>query len=72
VRLLRLARLAARFPDFTVAPDTMALLAQMVAEGEVDALVPERVWQELSRGLMADKPSRMFRHAKQNHLEKGH
>jgi len=59
VRLLRLARLAARFPDFTVAPETMALLRQMVADGEVDALVPERVWQELSRGLMAPKPSRM-------------
>ena len=60
VRLLRLARLAARFPDFTVAPATGALLAQMVADGEVDALVPERVWQELSRGLMHARPSRMF------------
>jgi tRNA nucleotidyltransferase (CCA-adding enzyme) len=60
VRLLRVARLAARFADFTVAPDTMALLRQMVHNGEVDALVPERVWQELSRGLMCDKPSRMF------------
>ena len=60
VRLLRVARLAARFPDFTVAPDTLALLRAMVANGEVDALVPERVWQELSRGLMAQRPSRMF------------
>ena len=60
VRLLRLARLAARFPDFTVAPETAALLAQMVVDGEVDALVPERVWQELSRGLMQTRPSRMF------------
>ncbi len=60
VRLLRLARLAARFPDFTVAPETMALLRQMVTDGEVDALVPERVWQELSRGLMAPRPSRLF------------
>lgn len=60
VRLLRLARLAARFSDFTVAPETMALLRQMVANGEVDALVPERVWQELSRGLMTERPSRMF------------
>jgi tRNA nucleotidyltransferase (CCA-adding enzyme) len=59
VRLLRLARLAARFTDFTVAPETMALLRQMVASGEVDALVPERVWQELARGLMAPQPSRM-------------
>ncbi len=60
VRLLRLARLAARFPDFSVAPETQALLCQMVAAGEVDALVPERVWQELSRGLMSQRPSRMF------------
>ncbi len=60
VRLLRVARLAARFPDFTVAPETLALLREMVANGEVDALVPERVWQELSRGLMAQRPSRMF------------
>ncbi len=60
VRLLRLARLAARFPHFTLAPETQALLVQMVADGEVDHLVPERVWQELSRGLMTDRPSRMF------------
>ena len=59
VRLLRLARLAARFPDFTVAPETMALLRRMVAAGEVDALVPERVWQELQRGLMTATPQRM-------------
>ncbi len=60
VRLLRLARLAARFADFSVAPETEALLAQMVDHGEVDHLVPERVWQELSRGLMEDRPERMF------------
>lgn len=60
VRVLRLARLAARFPDFGVAPETMALLRHMVEEGEVDALVPERVWQELARGLMTARPSRMF------------
>ncbi len=60
VRLLRLARLAARFSDFTVADETMALLRRMVDDGEVDALVPERVWQELARGLMSDQPSRMF------------
>jgi len=60
VRLLRLARLAARFHRFTLAPETLALLQRMVAEGEIDALVPERVWQELSRGLMAERPSRMF------------
>ena len=60
VRILRLARFAARFPDFTVAPETQALMRDMVAHGEVDHLVPERVWQELSRGLMEQQPSRMF------------
>jgi tRNA nucleotidyltransferase (CCA-adding enzyme) len=60
VRILRLARFAARLPDFTVAPETEALMRHMVEIGEVDALVPERVWQELSRGLMEDTPSRMF------------
>jgi len=60
VRILRLARFAARFDDFTVAPETSALLARMVAAGEAYALVPERVWQELARGLMEHKPSRMF------------
>lgn len=59
VRILRVARFAARFADFSVAPETLQLMREMVADGEVDALVPERVWQELSRGLMADKPSRM-------------
>ena len=60
VRILRLARFAARFTEFTVADETMALMHWMVGEGEVDALVPERVWQEISRGLMEAKPSRMF------------
>jgi len=60
VRILRLARFAARFADFTVAPETLALMRQMVADGEVDALVAERVWQELSRGLMEHRPSRMI------------
>ncbi len=60
VRILRVARFAARFPDFTVAPETVALMREMVAAGEVDALVSERVWQELSRGLMATQPSRML------------
>ena len=60
VRLLRLARLAARFPHFSVAPETQALLAHMVADGEIDHLVPERVWQELSRGLMESRPDRML------------
>ncbi len=60
VRILRLARFAARFYDFTVAPETLALCQRMVHLGEADALVPERVWQELSRGLMSEQPSRMF------------
>ena len=60
VRILRIARFAARFTDFTVAPETLVLMRQMVANGEVDALVSERVWQELAKGLMEQKPSRMF------------
>jgi tRNA nucleotidyltransferase (CCA-adding enzyme) len=60
VRILRLARFAARFPDFRVAPETLALMREMVDAGEVDALVAERVWQELARGLMEGQPSRMF------------
>lgn len=64
VRILRLARFAARFSEephaFTVAPETMELMKRMVEAGEVDALVAERVWQEISRGLMEKKPSRMF------------
>lgn len=60
VRILRLGRFAARFGDFSVAPETMALCRRMVAAGEADALVAERVWKELSRGLMAETPSRML------------
>lgn len=60
VRVLRLARFAARFADFAVAPETLALMRQMVASGEVNHLVPERVWQELSKGLMSEQPSRML------------
>ena len=60
VRILRIARFAARFTDFTIAPETLSLMLQMVAAGEVDALVSERVWQELSKGLMEQAPSRMF------------
>ncbi|SNR64112.1 metal dependent phosphohydrolase [Methylobacillus rhizosphaerae] len=60
VRILRAARFAARFTGFTVADETMSLMQEMVENGEVDALVPERVWQELAKGLMETKPSRMF------------
>jgi len=59
VRILRVARFAARFPHLHVAGETMALMCSMVDNGEADALVPERVWQELARGLMEDTPSRM-------------
>ena len=60
VRILRVARFAARFPAFSVAPETLALMQAMSAAGEVHALVAERVWQEISRGLMSAKPSRML------------
>jgi tRNA nucleotidyltransferase (CCA-adding enzyme) len=59
VRLLRIARFVARY-GFRIAPETEALLRTMVANGEVDALVPERVWQELSKGLMEPAPVRML------------
>ncbi len=60
VRVLRVARFAARFADFRVAEETLALMRVMADNGEVDHLVPERVWQELSRGLMEARPSRML------------
>lgn len=59
VRVLRAARFAARF-GFRIAPETLRLMNDMVHNGEVDSLVPERVWQELARGLMEHKPSRLF------------
>jgi tRNA nucleotidyltransferase (CCA-adding enzyme) len=59
VRVLRVARFAARF-GFSVAKETLELMRQMTQNGEVDALVAERVWQELAKGLMEAKPSRMF------------
>ncbi|MBE7366400.1 multifunctional CCA addition/repair protein [Ramlibacter pallidus] len=60
VRILRVARFAARFQDFTLDEGTLALMRAMVAEGEADHLVAERVWQELARGLLEGRPSRMF------------
>ncbi len=60
VRILRVARFAARFADFSIAAETLELMRRMVDAGEVDALVPERVWQELARGLMEARPARMF------------
>ena len=59
VRILRVARFAARF-GFAIAPETLALMRRMVDEGEADALVPERVWQEFAKGLMEPMPQRMF------------
>ena len=60
LRLLRIARFAARFPEFTVAPETMAALQAIVQSNELSALSAERIWQELARGLIAHKPMRMF------------
>ena len=60
LRLLRIARFAARFPEFTVAPETMAALQAIVQSNELSALSAERIWQELARGFTADKPMRMF------------
>ncbi len=59
VRILRVARFAARF-GFTIAPETLALMRSMVANGEADHLVAERVWQEIARGLMECHPEKMF------------
>ncbi|MCF8147979.1 MAG: hypothetical protein K9J50_05410, partial [Sulfuritalea sp.] len=59
VRILRLARFAARFADFKVAPETMAMMQAMVASQEAEHLVAERIWLEFSKGLMEQAPSRM-------------
>jgi len=60
LRLLRIARFAARFPEFTVAPETMDALQAIVESNELNALSAERIWQELARGLTAKKPMRML------------
>lgn len=60
VRILRVARFSAKFPDFQIATETMKLMQNMVRAGETDALVPERVWSEISRGLMLKAPLRMI------------
>jgi len=65
VRIMRLARFCARYADFTVDPDTVELVRDMVDNGEMDHLVPERVWQELSKGLMEDAPERMLEFLRQ-------
>lgn len=60
LRILRVARFAARFGDFTVHPDTIALMRDMSYAGEVDALVAERVWQEFEKALKEPYPERFF------------
>jgi tRNA nucleotidyltransferase (CCA-adding enzyme) len=60
VRILRVARFAARFADFKIAPETMQLMKNMVQTGEVNALVAERVWQELERALCERHPKRFI------------
>jgi len=60
LRLLRVARFAARFPEFIVAEETLLAIQAIVRSGELAALSSERIWQELSRGLTAAKPMRMF------------
>lgn len=60
LRILRIARFSARLTDFYIAPETQILMQTMVKAGEINALVAERVWQEIARGLMEAQPSRMF------------
>ena len=60
LRLLRIARFAARFPEFSVADETLFALKAIVQSGELSALSAERIWQELARGLVAHKPMHMF------------
>ena len=60
LRLLRIARFAARFPEFSVAPETLSALKAIVQSGELNDLSAERIWQELARGLVASKPMRLF------------
>ena len=60
LRLWRIARFAARFPEFSIAPETLLALKAIAASGELSALSPERLWQELSRGMASTKPLRML------------
>jgi len=60
IRVLRVARFAARYPDFRIDSNTMLAMTLQVQHGRLDNLVPERVWKELSRGLMEKQPSRML------------
>ncbi len=67
VRILRVARFAARMGDFQIHPDTCQLMQQMVNAGEADDLVAERVWQELERALQEPYPQRFFEVLKDCH-----
>lgn len=60
LRLLRIARFSARFPEFSIAEETLVALNTIVQSGELKALSAERIWQELARGLVATKPMHMF------------
>lgn len=60
LRLLRIARFSARFPEFSVAEETLIALKAIVQSGELKALSAERIWQELARGLVAAKPMHLF------------
>ena len=60
LRLLRIARFSARFPEFSVAEETLDALKAIVKSDELSALSAERIWQELARGLVANKPMHMF------------
>lgn len=60
LRLLRIARFSARFPEFSIADETLLALQAIVRSGELQTLSAERIWQELARGLVAHKPMHMF------------
>jgi tRNA nucleotidyltransferase (CCA-adding enzyme) len=60
LRLLRIARFAARFPEFSIADETLIALQAIVQSGELNALSAERIWQELARGLVASRPMHLF------------
>ncbi|MAM86701.1 MAG: multifunctional CCA tRNA nucleotidyl transferase/2'3'-cyclic phosphodiesterase/2'nucleotidase/phosphatase [unclassified Hahellaceae] len=60
LRVLRVARFAARFPEFSVAEETRILMTEIAASGELQLLTPERVWKEMSRALLECRPSRFF------------
>jgi tRNA nucleotidyltransferase (CCA-adding enzyme) len=60
LRLLRIARFAARFPEFSIADETLIALKAIVQSGELHTLSAERIWQELARGLVAPRPMHLF------------